>query len=697
MSFARRTLSALALLLLSSLLTPAFAKKPPVIDQASLLKELVNRDNLARLPEYAYKTSQFSSYDRRAVAPHAPGWFGNDDWSMFLRTEENQGRTEHVLLDAQGPGAIVRFWMTFAGENCGLGTLRIYIDGATQPILEGPALDLISGGVVAGEPLSASVSPLMRYNRRGHNLYYPIPYARHCKVTYESPNVYAGPEPEKRKGTENVYYNIECRTYTEPVEVISYAGKEDKAVQALLQEVQSTLSGHTEKPAAKARVKTLNASLRPQQTVSLDIQGAQAIREISLSLQAENLPQALRSTVMCISFDGEQSVWVPVGDFMGIGYQALESRTYFTQSQKDGPMKALWVMPFAKSCHLSFTNFGAQEVKIQGEVTHSPWKWDHRSLHFGAAWHQYTNVSTGANNRSTPRDIVYNHLKGTGRYVGDCLVLYNTVNGWWGEGDEKVFVDGERFPSHFGTGTEDYYGYAWCRPEVFTQHPFISMPSGDGNLGVGLTVNARFRSLDAIPFSDSLRFDMELWHWQQAQMNYAPTTLWYMRPGGTGSIRPDTLGVQLPVVTQRSQLIPARIEAGIEGEDLEVMACTGGEAYGQYRTNGLWNGNTQLFWHDAPVGSVLTLQFDSAVEAPVLLQGIFSLAKDYGNFRLSLNGKELTPALHLYAPELTTDKITLGQGSLLKGKNTLTLQALSPAPGFQDCFFGLDRLILHFL
>ena len=41
-----------------------------------------------------------------------------------------------------------------------------------------------------------------------------------------------------------------------------------------------------------------------------------------------------------------------------------------------------------------------------------------------------------------------------------------------GEGDEKVYVDGETFPSHFGTGTEDYYGYAWGRYEPWINHPF---------------------------------------------------------------------------------------------------------------------------------------------------------------------------------------------------------------------------------
>ena len=49
------------------------------------------------------------------------------------------------------------------------------------------------------------------------------------------------------------------------------------------------------------------------------------------------------------------------------------------------------------------------------------------------------------------------------------LHLINYHRGWWGEGDEKIYVDGEDFPSHFGTGTEDYYGYAWCRPEEFAE------------------------------------------------------------------------------------------------------------------------------------------------------------------------------------------------------------------------------------
>ena len=109
------------------------APKPPVVSEATLLREMTDRDALARLPYPAYKTRQFSSYDRKAVSPDRPGWFGNDDWSMFIRTELNGGRTEHVLMDADGPGAVVRFWMTFAGQDCGRGTPASTSTGRRNP------------------------------------------------------------------------------------------------------------------------------------------------------------------------------------------------------------------------------------------------------------------------------------------------------------------------------------------------------------------------------------------------------------------------------------------------------------------------------------------------------------------------------------------------------------------------------------
>ena len=134
-------------------------------------------------------------------------------------------------------------------------------------------------------------------------------------------------------------------------------------------------------------------------------------------------------------------------------------------------------------------------------------------MHFHATWRQLTEVETLGNLVEDPKAVDVNYVTGRrkGVYVGDTLTMFNG-DAWWGEGDEKVYVDGEKFPSHFGTGTEDYYGYAWCRPEYFTA-PFHAQPEGGGQSAGGFSVNYRYRALDAIPFTKSFQFDMELWHW----------------------------------------------------------------------------------------------------------------------------------------------------------------------------------------
>ncbi|MEM1061290.1 MAG: DUF2961 domain-containing protein, partial [Planctomycetota bacterium] len=128
---------------------------------------------------------------------------------------------------------------------------------------------------------------------------------------------------------------------------------------------------------------------------------------------------------------------------------------------------------------------------------------------------------------------------GRGVYVGDTLTVFNPVQRWWGEGDEKIFVDGESFPSIFGTGTEDYYGYSWGgRSTDFYEHPFHAQPrshiynkgnrkSGDEHNTQGYSTETRTRSLDTIPFQSGLKLDMEVWSWADCEMSYGVGTYWY--------------------------------------------------------------------------------------------------------------------------------------------------------------------------
>ena len=141
----------------------AMAAPKNTVTTESLLLEMIDRDVPARYPDPYYSCRQSSSYDRATVAKDKNNWFANADRSFFLRAEDRHGRHEFAMMDVEGPGAIVRFWMTFAGPGAGQGTLRIYLDGAEDPVVEGPAMAVLSGDLLTREPLASSVSKLSPY------------------------------------------------------------------------------------------------------------------------------------------------------------------------------------------------------------------------------------------------------------------------------------------------------------------------------------------------------------------------------------------------------------------------------------------------------------------------------------------------------------------------------------------------------
>ena len=666
------------------------------ITTETLLKELTDLRSLARYPSPEYELKQAGSYDRSSKLKGAPGWYTNDDWSMFDYVDHTDGRQEYVLMDTAGPGVIVRFWMTFSGENCGLGTLRIYVDNMKEPVLCGTAFDILSGGLVCDAPLSYSASPASPYNRRGHNLYYPILYSKRCKVTYESANVYCGTDPEKRRNSEHVYYNINYRKYAPGTKVIPFSTQEKKNNIALASSVNKTLASLDDyRPKAGAKTLKFNSTVRKGSDYRIEISGPKAVTRLLLSLKADNRAQALRSTVIEMTFDGKSTLWCPLGDFFGVGYKDLYSRTLMTSSS-DKTFSSLWVMPFQNNCEIIFHNFGTQDVTIEdGSITTEPWKWDNRSMYFGANWRQQSHYFTGDGlGHSKPNDIAFTRLRGKGVYVGDAIALFDTSNGWWGEGDEKIYVDGEDFPSCFGTGTEDYYGYAWCKPEVFTDHPFIAQPSGSGNLSIGYTSNSRYRVLDRIPFSEQLDFDMEIWHWNESVLNYASSSFWYLSPDGECSMARDTAGVREAVALKRSDLICSKLTMSIEGEDLSVKSTSGGIVSVQTRNNSNWSGNNQFFWRNASNGDEANLCFDSPASGNFNLLCYFGVAPDYGIVDVYLNGRKLASGIDLLSRNVSSRMFDFGKCFINEGENTITFRFVSPAKNFSKCIMGLDKIVL---
>ncbi len=501
-----------------------------IITFRSLLKEMATKETLARFPDPSYRLVQFSSYDRLSIHPDSAGWYANDDYTRFIREEINEGRREHVMLEADGPGAIVRWWMTFGNANALNSYIRVYVDDQPTPVIEGLAPELVGRGLLAPDPLSAAVSPLTEPQRQGYNLYLPLPFSEKCKITLENDSIVITPQ----RSTPSIYYNINARLYDEGTRVVSVKEQMFRSDTLAISECAQALLSNPGAESKNDLKSFTSGKFAPGEACSVSIsKPGYAVNSFTVSLDVKDTSSVLKHAIVRMRFDGRETVEVPVGCFFGTGYSYNSYRTHFTTVDQDGNMSSSWLMPFRDSCEISVINGTSDSLIVIASVTLSPYKWNESSMYFGASWKEYAAIETagsehtGGTGLHTGLNIA--DLKGRGLYVGDAVLVFNSADAWWGEGDEKIHVDGETFPSSIGTGTEDYYGYAWCRPEPFS-HPLIAQPTGQGNFHPGMSVNMRYRILDAIPFNESIRVDIELWHWVKTTIDYSVTSYYYLSP-----------------------------------------------------------------------------------------------------------------------------------------------------------------------
>ena len=496
------------------------------IDLKGLLTQMIDRSQIAEFPEPAFVCKQASSYCRKSEKPGTPEWYATGDCSQFIRCEEVGDRREWVMADIDGPGAIVRWWITQYKYD---GTIRVYLDGNEVPVLEGTGDEVVAGksGKYVGAPLSER-------RAAGCNLYMPIPFAKHCKITYDGLNM-----QETKKFADNIYYNINYVQYPEGTDVKTFTLDDLKTNAKLIAKVQQELL----EPArnvlpVKRTVEGAKETLTSGASISQEIEGVGAICSLKVKLAADDIEQAMRSTVITIDFDGKQHVWAPLGGFFGCGPGLNPHKGWWRQVEADGWMTCWWPMPFKESAKVTVTNHGDQDVSVElGDTGITQWTWTPRTMYFNSSWRGDDHIAVFGNNYVMGEEWNYATIRGRGVYVGDTMAVFNRPleerNSWWGEGDEKIYVDGELFPSHFGTGTEDYYGYAWGTDAPFSA-PFHAQPRGGANRGSGHTTNTRVRLLDTIPFQKSIKMNMELMCWRTGgTIDYATTSYWYAKDGAT--------------------------------------------------------------------------------------------------------------------------------------------------------------------
>jgi hypothetical protein len=475
------------------------------INVNSLLAEMTDLGVLARRSPVKFTTHEASSYDRRSVTPVSEsavpdGWFANTDWGNYLRVEQTSRGAEYVMADAVGPGAIVRLW-TANGQE---GTLRIYLDDMSTPAITADFVALLSGQV---QPFT---SPFSVVNSTGRNLDFPLPFRARAKVTVTG----SATIPASA-----YFYQVFYRTYAPCADVETYR-QEAISPTSLEGARKGMLAGASDQSSSVAMTEERLDATKPTLLISAS-EGGEEITELIIRPDALDT-RSLRQGTLALSFDGHQTTLVPLGDFFGAGPGLLAHKTLPLEVRDDGTLISRFVMPFATEARLTVGLASGHSAMVQ--VRHRARKFESSTFHFFAHW-----TARGPIPSRPFRDHVLADVSGEGAFVGTMLSHDDLSTEWWGEGDEKIWVDGEGFPSLFGTGTEDYFGYAYSSRESFDHAYRLLRPTG---VSRGQLTNARFHILDAIRFETALKFELEEWHWDPAVDVFFDTLVYfYGRPG----------------------------------------------------------------------------------------------------------------------------------------------------------------------
>lgn len=189
--------------------------------------------------------------------------------------------------------------------------------------------------------------------------------------------------------------------------------------------------------------------------VLADIEGSGIIQQFWLTCPHEDW----RSLILRMYWDEEEnpSIEVPLGDFFCMGWcepGLLQSIPVCVNP--NGGMNCYWQMPFCKGARITLENLTDKKSVVYYQITYSQTHVAEGTPYFHAQF-----------SRDNPLEYKKNHVilqraEGRGQYVGTYLAWGVNSNRWWGEGEIKFFMDGDKeFPTICGTGTEDYIGGAW--------------------------------------------------------------------------------------------------------------------------------------------------------------------------------------------------------------------------------------------
>ncbi len=539
--------------------------KENIVTTETLIEEMVDMHRLTMFPSVNYRTIQYSSYDRRSKSPSDSCWFSNEDgfgsepipgFESVLKEPDSTGIGEYLICNVNKPGAIVRLWS--ANIN---GRIRLFLDNSETPAYDGNAEDFFWK---TAEVLTGNDKNYAAILRQFDATYFPVPFSKSCRIEWIGDI------------TKIHFYHVGLRIYNEDVRIRTFRKDDLAEIDESLEKINLAFTDPARLITDNLQVRSFDFAVNPGQRKTVYAEdGPGAIREFSLKFLTSDPESALRKNVLSIWFDDSSvpQIHAPVGDFFGTapGLNPYSSLPFSINS--DGVMICRFVMPYCRSVKIVIENQSGEESRAVAEVKASGYEWiAGRSMHLIARWKIDHGLTAGFFYPKTFNvyDIPYLVASGKGRIVGAAAFLGNPSNAttswgnWWGEGDEKIFIDDDEFPSFFGTGSEDYFNYSWSSSRIFS-YPYCGQPRNDGPGNRGYVSNYRFHINDDIPFSNLAAFYMELGHHGMVKdFTYGRIVYYYALPGSIDDFSrissDDTRDIEYPVWNPIAYLGSARFQ-----------------------------------------------------------------------------------------------------------------------------------------
>jgi hypothetical protein len=388
------------------------------------------------------------------------------------------------------------------------------------------------------------------------------------------------------------------------------------------------------------------------------------------------------------------AVETPVGDFFANCFgQRNEVISLPVIVEDADSYNCFWQMPFRKSARIEIVNQSEKSLNLlyyNVDWIKTP-KITKDTPYFYAQYRQEYPAQSG-------RDYVVLETKGKGHYVGTVLAVRTRSPAWFGEGDEKIYIDGEAAPSIWGTGTEDYFLSAWGLKKTST--PYFGVPYFDewGIVG-GHTSAYRWHIEDPIVFERGIKVTFEHFgwispdenpenkstSWNERQDDYSSVAFWYQ----TGE---PTFEARAP--QGRERVLPSIERVTVNGP---ALAQQGRHGAGDSALQNLPVHSGPQLLYKPPTAESAWLEAVLVVTNKEPLRLLLSLTTsyDFGRYQASLNGVKLGEPFDLYSAEVGAREVHLLDFWPEPGTYTVRLECVGKNALSRGYYLGLESVRLR--